>query len=88
MLQIQYRNKNKEFSEPIDLIVPKDESGQSLVKIFKTHPVIMEMFKIDGLTEDEIEIVLMAKFKTFINDVVTSEGKVPGKGDLDVILKK
>jgi hypothetical protein len=54
MLQIQYRNKNKEFSEPIDLIVAKDESGQSLVKIFKTHPLIMEMLKNDGLTEDEV----------------------------------
>jgi len=48
----------------------------------------MEMIKKDGLTEDEVEIVLMAKSKTFINDVVTSEGKVPGKGDLEVILKK
>ena len=46
------------------------------------------MIKKDGLTEDEVEIVLMTKLKTFINDIVTNEGKVPGKGDLDVILKK
>ena len=30
----------------------------------------------------------MTKMKTFINDVVNNEGKVPCKGDLDTVLKK
>ncbi len=30
----------------------------------------------------------MTKKKTFINDIVGSDGKVPGKGDLDVVLKR
>ena len=52
MIQIHYRNKNKEFSDPIDLVVEKEESGQTLVKIIKTHPTILEMLKNDGFTED------------------------------------
>ena len=30
----------------------------------------------------------MTKKRTFINDIVSNEGKVPGKGDLDVVLKR
>ena len=52
MIQIHYRNKNREFSDPIDLVVEKEESGQTLVKIIKTHPTILEMLKNDGFTED------------------------------------
>ena len=46
------------------------------------------MLENDGFTEEQAELLLMAKTRVFINDVVSDEGKVVGRGDFETIIKK
>lgn len=52
MIQFYYRNKNYDYSEPIHVVINRNEESSNIVKQIKNHPRIVELLEVDGLKED------------------------------------
>lgn len=65
----------------------KNEESQNIVKMIKGNEHVLEMMRSDGFAESEAELAILTKDWLVVNDVVTNEGKVIGKGEFNNYLK-
>lgn len=78
-----YREDSRRLSDPQKIVIDKSEQS-NLAQFICNSPVILS--NLPPKSGHAYRLYLLAKDRSYINDIVDQKGYVPGKGDLMTVL--